>query len=196
MVFLQMFVAVTFSFVSLFRQGSYIFVCQKDHNGSFVDHGLEKNVIEGSTVENEEEHNKRQHVQKQLARDANTKVKPQTYSPQRKRKDRQSEGKSDYTQCLTCICKAVPLSFRVFWGEGRVELVHSLFHLMKTQNFSPEKSPQARKFTFNFSRVYRPDTHPRIPGRLRTPTQRVWTEKEGNLKTVFKIRQGWEQYGE
>lgn len=72
-----------------------MFVCHKDHSNSTVDNGLEKNITEGSTIENQE-HNRRQHTQKQLARDANIEPKAETYNPQEERRARHLEGKSDY----------------------------------------------------------------------------------------------------
>ena len=66
----------------------------------------------------------------------------------------------------------------------------SLYNLMKTENFSQEKSPQAQKFTVNFSRVRRPDTH-------QEQGYEPYLEKEENLKIIFEMRQGWDQeFGE
>lgn len=49
---------------------------------------MEKNITEGSTVENGKEHNQGHHIQKQLARNANIKIKSQTCSPPRERRGR------------------------------------------------------------------------------------------------------------
>lgn len=40
------------------------------------------------------------------------------YNPQRERRDKNLEGKSDYIQFLTYIFETVPLSFRVFGGKA------------------------------------------------------------------------------